>query len=220
MFVAARSAQWNPITTGFKGVDVNLKPKIAFVTAVLLALPASSSAEKLPSIFDGKDLNAWKVPKDNIWWKVKDDVLQVRSGPAKSGQTLWTKKAFKNFVMEFDFRFVAGTVDTGIFMRNAHDQIQIGISGSLKRDMTGSPYIPGKGYPVEAKGVKELLKLKDWNSMTIVAIGKNYSVWLNGKKVMSYESESAIEEGPVGIQLHGSRDMACDYRNIRIASLR
>ena len=37
--------------------------------------------------------------------------------------------------------------------------------------MTGS-YISGKGYPVEAKGVKELLKLDDWNTMKICAEGK------------------------------------------------
>ena len=132
---------------------------------------------------------------------------------------MWTTTEFKDFVMTFEFKMGKGTVDSGIFMRNDHDQIQIGISGSLKRDMTASPYIPGKGYPVEAKGVKELLKTDDWNSMKIEATGKTYISWLNGKKVMTYTSESAIEKGPVGIQLHGNRDMAIDYRNIKMASV-
>ena len=116
------------------------------------------------------------------------------------------------------------------------EQIQIGISGSLKRDLTASPYISGKGYPVEAAvgfeklnakdlkpgkspGIESILKKDDWNSMTIVAIGKNYTVFLNGKFVMSYDSESAIEKGPVGIQLHGNREMTCSYRNIRLQEL-
>jgi len=81
--------------------------------------------------------------------------------------------------------------------------------------MTASPYIPGKGYPVEAEGVKELLKLADWNSMRIEVIGKLYTVWLNGKKVMAYESESAIEKGPLGIQLHAGKEMAIEYRNLK-----
>ena len=130
-----------------------------------------------------------------------------------------TEKKYKNFVVEFEFRFGEGTVDSGVFIRNGKDQIQIGISGSLKRDMTGSPYIPGKGYPVEAQGVKELLKLDDWNAMRIKAVGKAYTVWLNGQQVMTYESDSAVEKGPIGIQLHGNRDMAIDYRNIRAAEL-
>lgn len=192
---------------------------LACIFTATLVFGGTAWGDHLPSIFNGKDLDGWKVPEGNVWWTASDGVLHVQSGPQKKGSTLWTKRDYQNFVMQFEFRFGEGTVDTGIFVRNSKEQIQIGISGSLKRDMTGSPYISGKGYPVEAKGVKEILKLDDWNSMTIVAIGKNYSVWLNGKFVMSYDSESAIEKGPIGIQLHGSRDMSAHYRKMTLAEL-
>jgi hypothetical protein len=177
---------------------------------------------KLKPIFNGKDLTGWKAPKGNDaagWYKAVDGVLKVQSGPKKKGSILWTRKKYRNFVMEFDFRFGEGVVDSGVHVRN-QDQIQIGISGSLKRDMTCSPYIPGKGYPVEAKNIKKLLKAKDWNTMRIQAIDKEYTVWLQGEKVMTYKSASAIEEGPLGIQLHGSRDMSIDYRNLKLAELK
>ena len=121
--------------------------------------------------------------------------------------------------MTFEFRFGEGVVDSGVHVRN-RDQIQIGISGSLKRDMTCSPYIPGKGYPVEAKNIKKLLKAKDWNKMIIQAVGKEYTVWLQGEKVMTYKSDSAIAEGPIGIQLHGNRVMAIDFRKLVVSELR
>ena len=176
---------------------------------------------KLNPIFNGKNLSGWEVPKGNDeagWYKAVDGVLKIQSGPKKKGSILWTQKKYKNFLMQFDFRFGEGVVDSGVHVRNA-DQIQIGISGSLKRDMTCSPYIPGKGYPVEAKNIKKLLKAKDWNTMRIQAIGKEYTVWLQGEKVMTYKSDSAIKEGPVGIQLHGSRDMGIDYRQLKLAEL-
>lgn len=185
----------------------------------LLAICPSVFAEPISSIFNGKDLSGWKVPEGNIWWSVADGALIVKSGPDRKGSTLWTQKKYGNFVMEFAFKMGAGTVDSGIYLRRDSEQIQIGISGSLKRDMTGSPYISGKGYPVEAEGVKELLKVDDWNSMTIVAKGQGYTVWLNGKQVMTYTSDSAIEQGPVGIQLHGNRDMQIEYRDIRLSEL-
>lgn len=186
-----------------------------------LFLTSIGKADETPKgapIFNGKDLSGWKVPENNIWWLVEDGVLQVRSGPEKTGNILWTEKEFGDFVFECDFRFGEGIIDSGIHLRNK-DQIQIGISGSLKRDMTASPYIPGKGYPVEAEGVAALLKAKDWNHLKIVVTGKNYVSYLNGKKVMSYDSDSAIEKGPVGIQLHGGRDMSIDYKNITVAEL-
>lgn len=191
---------------------------IAF--SILLTLQSTAGDGELKSIFNGKDLTGWDVPDNNIWFTVKDGVLKLENGPQKKGQTLWTSDEYENFEMEFDFKMGKGTVDSGVYVRNSREQIQIGISGSLKRDMTGSPYISGKGYPVEAKGVKELLKLDDWNTMKICAEGKKYTVWLGGEKIMTYESDSAIKKGKIGIQLHGNRVMSIEYRNLKARSLK
>ena len=191
---------------------------IAF--SILLILQSTADDGELKSIFTGKDLKGWDVPDNNIWFTVKDGVLKLENGPQKKGQTLWTSDEYENFEMEFDFKMGKGTVDSGVYVRNSREQIQIGISGSLKRDMTGSPYISGKGYPVEAKGVKELLKLDDWNTMKICAEGKKYTVWLGGEKIMTYESDSAIKKGKIGIQLHGNRVMSIEYRNLKARSLK
>ena len=191
---------------------------IAF--SILLILQSTADDGELKSIFNGKDLTGWDVPDNNIWFTVKDGVLKLENGPQKKGQTLWTSDEYENFEMEFDFKMGKGTVDSGVYVRNSREQIQIGISGSLKKDMTGSPYISGKGYPVEAKGVKELLKLDDWNTMKICAEGKKYTVWLGGEKIMTYESDSAIKKGKIGIQLHGNRVMSIEYRNLKARSLK
>ena len=188
--------------------------------SILLILQSTADDGELKSIFNGKDLTGWDVPDNNIWFTVKDGVLKLENGPQKKGQTLWTSDEYENFEMEFDFKMGKGTVDSGVYVRNSREQIQIGISGSLKRDMTGSPYISGKGYPVEAKGVKELLKLDDWNTMKICAEGKKYTVWLGGEKIMTYESDSAIKKGKIGIQLHGNRVMSIEYRNLKARSLK
>lgn len=193
-----------------------------FIGAVSIALVIASTslpAQELPKIFNGNDLSGWKVPTDNVWWKVHDGILEATSDAKKTGSILWTEKKYANFILEFEFKMGAGTVDSGIFVRNDHEQIQIGISGSLKRDMTGSPYIPGKGYPVEAEGVEKTLDVDGWNRMTIVAKGKRYTVWLNDEQVMTYRSDSAAESGPVGIQLHPGREMSIQFRNIRLAEL-
>jgi len=125
-------------------------------------------------------------------------------------------------VVQLDFKFGDGTIDSGIFMRgDGQDapQIQIGESGSLKRDLTASPYVPKKGYPVEATGVKELLKMNDWNTIKARAIGNVYTVWLNGQEVMTYTLENAKLKGPVGLQLHPKREMSIQFKNILIGKL-
>ena len=83
--------------------------------------------------------------------------------------------------------------------------------------MTASPYVPKSGYPVEAQGVTELLKLNDWNTITAIAKANTYKVWLNGKEVMNYTLEDANLEGPIGIQVHPNRDMSLQFKNILVA---
>jgi hypothetical protein len=185
-------------------------------------LSAQSTKVKMKSAFNGKNLKKWVEPENNIWWSVNDGILSVKNGPDKKGSNLWTKKEYKDFVVQLDFKFGDGTVDSGIFMRGEGadaPQIQIGISGSLKRDMTGSPYVPKQSYPVEAEGIKELLKMDDWNTMKAQAIGNTYKVWLNGQEVMNYTLEGAKLEGPIGLQLHPNREMSIDFRNITVGKL-
>ena len=187
---------------------------------LLLTVVVSTQAQdpKLKKIFNGKNLKGWVEPANNVWWTVNDGVLFVKSTAEKKGSILWTESKYENFIIQADFLMGDGTVDSGIFLRSEHDQIQIGISGSLKRDLTASPYIPKKGYPVEAK-VKDILKLKDWNTMKVKVVGSTYTVWLNGNEVMTYTSENMPASGPVGFQLHPGNEMSCSFKNIRLAAL-
>ncbi len=181
-----------------------------------------SNEVQLETLFDGDDLEHWQIPESNVWWSMDDGTLWAKSDPDKKGSILWTKKKYKDFVVQMDFKFGEGTVDSGIFMRGddaKNAQIQIGESGSLKRDMTASPYVPKQGYPVEAEGINELLKMNDWNTIKAMAIGNTYKVWLNGTEVMNYTLEDANLEGPIGIQLHPSRDMSIQFKNISAAEL-
>jgi len=171
------------------------------------------------SIFNGEDFSGWILPENNIWWSAGKGVITVESGPDLKGNIIWTEQKYGDFAIKCDFRMGKGTVDSGIFLRGESDQIQIGISGSLKRDMTCSPYIPGKGYPVEADGIKDLLQLDNWNSMKVEVKGNKYTAWLNGKEVMNYTSDTIEPMGPIGLQLHGNKEMSIEFRNLEVAEL-
>lgn len=194
--------------------------KIIPFTLLLLSLSMVVLAQepRLKKIFNGKNLDGWIAPENNTWWTAGKGILYVKSGPEKKGSILWTEKKYHDFVFSAEFIMGDGVVDSGIFLRSENDQIQIGISGSLKRDLTGSPYLPKLKYPVEAN-VKDILKPKDWNTMKIKLVNKTYTVWLNGVEVMTYTSESIPESGPVGIQLHPGNEMSINYRNIRLGEL-
>jgi hypothetical protein len=195
-----------------------MKKLLAAFLLLMVIVSTQAQDPKLKKIFNGKNFKGWVVPDNNVWWTANDGVLFVKSTAEKKGSILWTESKYENFIIQADFLMGDGTVDSGIFLRSEHDQIQIGISGSLKRDLTASPYIPKKGYPVEAK-VKDILKLKDWNTMKVKVVGSTYTVWLNGNEVMTYTSENMPASGPVGFQLHPGNEMSCSFKNIRLAEI-
>ncbi|MDB4537949.1 DUF1080 domain-containing protein [Akkermansiaceae bacterium] len=192
-----------------------MKIRTLLATLALLA-PLSSLAGE--SLFNGKDLSNWRVDSKSkvTHWTVKDGILHCQSGPKKAGSLLWTKKEFSDFTLTLEFKNGEGTIDSGVMIRNNNDQIQIGISGSLKRDLTASPYIPGKGYPVEGKEAIAAVKPKDWNKLKIEVTGSTYKTWLNGVEGTTYTSESATLKGPLALQLHAGKNMAISFRNIEI----
>jgi hypothetical protein len=57
------------------------------------------------------------------------------------------------------------------------------------------------------------------DSMKIKVTGKSYTVWLNGMEVMTYQSTTIADEGPIGIQLHPKNEMSISFRKIRLAEL-
>lgn len=198
-----------------------MKKIITAATLVLFLINMVHAQEpKLKKIFNGKNLKGWKAPANNVWWTASKGILFVKSTAEKKGSNLWTEKSYSNFILQADFLMGDGTVDSGFFLRSEDDQVQIGISGSLKRDMTGSPYIPKLRYPKEATKTKDVLKPKDWNTMKIKLVDKTYTVWLNGVEVMNYTSENIPASGPIGIQLHPGNEMSISYKNIRLAELK
>ena len=206
---------------------MNPRTPLRFLFASLcLALAAKAAEPAFKPLFNGKDLTGWKSEGAAEFWRIEKGVLVGENNAAMQGHYLWTEKEYGDFVIEFDVRWKATTergVDTGLEMRKPKLQLQLGVSGSLRVDMTGSFYTGGKpGYPDagQAKEAKQLMKPEgEWNTFRIQAKGNTFTCWINGKKASEYTDAKFSGAAPLGLQIHGKVAMKCEYRNIRIAEL-
>ena len=80
--------------------------------------------------------------------------------------------------------------------------------------MTALPYIPGKGYPIQVETAQGVFDREAWNTIKVQVVGNTYTTWLNGTEIMTYESETIVPQGPIGIQVHPKREMSVEFRNI------
>ena len=193
-----------------------------------LIVSASAADIKMESAFNGKDLTGWQNAQNNEFWKVVDGVLVGENNAAKKGNMLYTETAYADAVIECEVRF-SGNIDSGIMMRKDAKgkkdiQMQIGVSRSLKKDMTCSIYAPvGKiGYPEsgQCKKLEQLWKKDAWNKVRYQAKGDTYTVWLNGEQVVEYVDATCPAAYAIGLQIHPGVEMKVEYRDIKIAELK
>jgi hypothetical protein len=190
------------------------------------ALIGAAAEPKFVPLFNGKDLTNFKAEDSKAFWRVENGILIGENDAAKKGNYLWTQKSYGDFVIEFDVRWKSVSdrgVDTGLEMRNPHLQLQLGVSGSLRVDMSGSFYTGGKpAYPEagQAKDAKKLMKPEgEWNTFRIQAKGNTFTCWINGTKASEYTDPKFSGAAPLGLQIHPGVVMKCEYRNVKIAEL-
>lgn len=203
-----------------------LVPILAFGLQLVSAVHGSAAEPKFVPLFNGRDLTHFKAGESKAFWRVENGVLIGENDAAMKGNYLWTQKEYRDFVIEFDVRWKSTTprgVDTGLEMRKPKIQLQLGVSGSLRVDMTGSWYTGGKpAYPEEgqAKDAKKLMKPEgQWNTFRIQAKGDTFTCWINGVKASEYTNPKFSGAAPLGFQIHPSVPMKVEYRKVRIAEL-
>jgi len=87
------------------------------------------------SLFNGKDLTGWKVPKgDNGHWKIVDGVIDYdAASEAKGDKNLWTAESYEDFTLHIQWRFkkTSGLYNMPIILPD----------GSYKKDANGKQII-------------------------------------------------------------------------------
>ena len=205
--------------------------------------PASSSSAQgeWRSLID-PTMSAWRGYKQQGMpgeWKVENGVLSK----VKSTDDIVTRDQFENFELEWDWKIHEGG-NAGVFYRGTEEFEKIYFTAPEYQLLDDAKAPDGKNrltsaaanyalYPAAAGVVKPA---DQWNSSRIVARGPRVEHWLNGQKVVEYETGSAdweakvkaskfatwpkygrITNGHIGIQ--GDHDGELAIRNMRIRTL-
>ena len=196
------------------------KPILGAALLALAALPAAgepAADRPLESIFNGRDLTGWKQPHGSCW-RVEEGTLVGENDAALKGSMLYTDRDYGDVAVEADVRF-DGEIDSGIMLRKPEVQVQIGVSRSLKRDMTCSFYTGTYPEAARAERAGELLKSGDWNRIRVEARGDTFTVWLNGEQVSRYSDQKYSGPAPIGLQIHAGLPMKVEFRDLRATAL-
>jgi len=194
--------------------------KLAAVLAIAIMI---SGCDSSVSLFDGKSLEGWECDplEQSGDWKAVDGEL-LGENPGEQGSIIWTTSSYRDFEVECDYITLTDDYDTGLFIRGLTHQVQIGISRSLQKDMTACIYAPkdDKGsYPGQTDKVATVHKIGEWNHLKVIVTGKRIQTILNDEPMVDYTGIALVDEGPIGLQLHGGVHMSVKFRNIKVREL-
>ncbi|MGA2030643.1 MAG: DUF1080 domain-containing protein [Thermoguttaceae bacterium] len=185
------------------------------------------------TLFDGKNLDAWKKPAADKW-QIVGSVLTKE----KRCGDLWTKDVFGDFIIDLEVKCAKNT-NSGVFLRgpvHGWHGLEIQVLHSFGKRKPGV-HDMGAMYDCLAPSVAAEKPIGQWNHLVISFVGSSLKVTLNEKQIIDADLDQWSEarknpdgspnkfdwamkdlpkSGHIGLQDYG---VPVWYRNIRIKPL-
>jgi hypothetical protein len=187
------------------------------------------------SLFNGKNLDGWKVVNGTAEFKVEGGAITGISKLNSPNSFLATEKEFDNFILELEVKGNAG-LNSGVQIRSQSlpeyengrvHGYQVEIDDS-KRAWTGGIYDEARRgwlYNLECNPkAKTAYKPGEWNKIKVEALGNNIRVWVNGVPTADL-IDDMTPKGFIALQVHSigdNKDKAGEkisFKNIRIKTV-
>ena len=179
--------------------------------------------EKSKSIFNGKNLDGWKVYGTEKWY-VEEGELVCESGPNREYGYLATEKKYKNFILELSF-YQESDGNSGVFFRSSIEgtkisgwQVEVAPPGFHSGGIYESY---GRGWLIKPLSkYDDIVKMKSWNKMKIKVVDENVTTWINGKKMINL-SDGRIWDanGSIALQIHDGGGIKVRWKDIIIREI-
>lgn len=201
-------------------VRQNIKSTISFL--ILILITATSFAQKT-SIFNGENLDGWKIYGTEKWY-VADGELICESGPDKGYGYLATEKFYKDFELDVEF-FLLANGNSGVFIRSTIEGTKItGWQAEVEPTgaESGGVYESyGRGWLIKPDKSKSGVQKKgEWNKMKIRVVGDKITTWINGTEMISLTDKKIGQaNGSIALQIHDGGGIKVKWRNLMVEEL-
>ncbi len=202
---------------------MNMKNITNTLAIALIVLITNVSFAQNASIFNGKNLDGWKIYGTEKWY-VEGGELICESGPDKGYGYLATEKFYKNFELNLEF-FLLANGNSGVFFRSTIEGTKItGWQAEVepKGGETGGIYESyGRGWLIKPAKEKDRAQINDaWNKMKIRVVGDQVTTWINGVEMISLKDEKIGQaNGSIALQIHDGGGIKVKWRNLMIEEL-
>ena len=194
-----------------------------FLKIVLYSIINILSQVDTISLFNGKNLDGWKVYGTEKWY-VDNGELICESGPDKEYGYLATTNEYKNFILNLEF-YQQSDGNSGVFFRSSIEGVIISgwqVEVAPPGNNSGGIYESyGRGWLVKPDPKYDnIIKMQSWNLMKIMVDGDNVKTWINGKEMVDI-TDPVIGDanGSIALQIHDGGGIKVRWRNLELTPI-
>ena len=197
--------------------------KYCIIICLMLSALAFTVPTKTIKLFNGKNLNGWKIYGTEKWYVDKGELI-CESGPDKKYGYLATEKFYKNFDLSLEFKQEANG-NSGVFFRSTIEGTKVSgwqVEVAPPNHDTGGIYESyGRNWLVQIPDEKEtILKPGEWNTLRIRVEGDHVQTYLNGTEMVDMHDEKIGQgDGSIALQIHDGGGIKVRWRNMKLQSL-
>lgn len=188
--------------------------KIGFLLLLTLFLSGAFAAKSgWVSLFNGKNLDGWKVVNGNAEFKIVNGEIVGTSICNSPNSFLATTVNYGDFILEYEMKMERG-LNSGVQIRSINDPAimngrvhgyQIECDDSDRAWSAGIYDEARRGwlYPMEYnQAAKKAYKKGEWNSYRVECVGNTIRTWLNGVACANLVDDMTAS-GIICLQVHG-----------------
>ena len=177
------------------------------------------------SLFDGKTLDGWTALPGGKWKVVDGAIVGTQEKNEKRHGQLLSNRQYTNFIVRLRFKAMEG--NSGFYFRVQKVKHVVAVRGFQAEinpegsDVGGLYETLGRAWVIRPtkEQTKSYFKPKDWNQMSVEAVGGNIRVTVNGKPSVELKDDPGASSGYLGLQLHGNQKMHVQFKDIEIREL-
>lgn len=186
----------------------------------LLFLIVGANAQK--SLFNGKNLDGWKIYGTEKWY-VKNKNLICESGPDKGYGYLATEQKFKDFELSLMFKPEANG-NSGVFF---HSDIEGTRVAGWQAEVAPPGHFSGgiyesykRGWLIKPDPAIDNVKMNKWNTMKINVQNDEVTTWVNGVQMIFLKDKAIGEiDGKIALQIHDGGGIKVAWKKVKIKEL-
>lgn len=183
---------------------------------------AAQAEDSFVPLFDGKSLDGWTAIPGGTWQVSGGAIVGSQESSEHRHGMLLSDQQYGDFVVRLKYKALAG--NSGFYFRAQRVDHPVSVKGFQAEidadgnDVGGLYETLGRAWVVQPKAedIESYFKDKDWNDMTISAIGGDVTVTVNGVQTAVLKDDPSPRRGYFGMQLHGGQNMRVRFKDLEI----